>query len=143
MYEAITGSTVTPTGLTLHQQYPYLGATSDGLVNDCIVVEFKCPFNGRDRSAAEYQHIASVNGKLVLKKTSPYYCQVQGEMAMKKVRLCHFVVWTTVDTALIEVEFDAEFWEQYLLPKLVSFYRTHVAPRYDMSNVTTLHDIEQ
>ena len=103
MYQAITGFTVTPTGLTLHRQYPYLGATSDGLVSDCIVVEFKCPFNGRDRSAAGYQHIASVDGKLALKKTPPYYCQVRGEMAIKKVGLCRFVVWTTVDTALNEL----------------------------------------
>jgi len=105
-YENITGFTVTPMGLTLHQQYPYLGATADGLVNDCIVVELKCPYSVRDKSAAEYQHIAEEDGKFVLKKTSPYYCQVQGEMAIKKVDVCHFVAWTTVDTAVIEVKFD-------------------------------------
>ena len=44
-------------------------------------------------------------------------------------------MWTTVDTALIEVEFDEEFWEQYLLQTLVSFYRTHVAPRHDMAHI--------
>ena len=43
---------VRPTGLHLHTDYPYLGASSDGLVS-CLccgpgLVEIKCPYNKRD-----------------------------------------------------------------------------------------------
>ena len=133
-YEDCTGFAVTKTGLTLHQEFPYLGATSDGLVDDSVVIELKCPYSGRDKSVSDliasgYQHIAKVDDKFILKCNSPYYCQVQGEMALKKVDLCHFVVWTPVNIEIIEVKFDSDFSHKHLLPKLITFYRTHVAPR--------------
>jgi len=131
------------TGLTLDKDFPYLGATADGLVDNSIVVEIKCPYSGRDKSVedlvvAGYPHIAKVGNKFTLKCTSPYYCQVQGEMAIKKVGLCHFVVWTPLSMEIVEVQFDNVFWQQHLLPKLVSFYSTHICPRYDAA-YTTLH----
>lgn len=42
-YEAHTGELVQTVGLALHDDLPRVGASVDGLVGDCGLVEFKCP----------------------------------------------------------------------------------------------------
>jgi len=112
-------------------------------VNDNIVVELKCPYSGKDKSvkdlvASGYKHVEETDGKFSLKNTSPYYCQVQGEMAIKKMSLCHVVVWTPITTEIMKVTFDKEFWSYDLLPKLVHFYKKHVAPNYTSENTALI-----
>jgi hypothetical protein len=122
------------TGLTLLSDHHYLGATADGLINDTIL-EIKCPFSGKDKTIAElvssgYKHLLDEgNGKWQLKKSSHYYSQVQGEMAIKHCSNCHFVVWTPLDMAIIAVQFDENFWLHQLLPKLKSFFALHIEPK--------------
>lgn len=42
-YEISAGCLVDQTGLLMHQAIPYAGASPDGLVDDCGLVEIKCP----------------------------------------------------------------------------------------------------
>ena len=90
-YEAKMNVLVTKTGLTLHNKYPYIGATADGMINDSVVLEIKCPYSGRHLTVHQlvetgYKHLQyDGDNSLQLKTTSPYYCQVQGEMALKHV----------------------------------------------------------
>lgn len=126
--------TVNRCGLTLHGDFPYLGASADGIINDSTVLEIKCPYSGRDKSISElidngYKHIYyDEENNLALKQDSKYYCQVQGEMAIKRVQLCHFVVWTPIEMAVISVNFDSSYWHNILLPVLNQFYANHILP---------------
>jgi hypothetical protein len=134
-YEAQFGVSVTATGLTLDTECPFLGATADGIVND-NVIEIKCPYSGRDKTVSElvqtgYPHLKlGDDGKLMLKEKSTIYSQVQGEMAMKKLDMCHLVVWTPQDMEVINVKFDGHFWNEQLLPKLKLFYKDNICPKY-------------
>jgi hypothetical protein len=98
------------------------------------VIEIKCPFSGKDGTIEElvangYSHIVQQNGKWQVNKTSPYYCQIQGEIVIKNCTQCHFVVWTMHDIVIIDVPYDKSFWENELFPKLVSYFYAVVKPK--------------
>lgn len=131
-YEELLGVEVKATGLTLMSSHPYIGASSDGLVGSTII-EIKCPYSGKDKTIDElvaggYTHIVKKNGEWNLRKDSHYYCQIQGELAIKRYSLCHFIVWTMKDIAIIPVHFDVHFWNMELFPKLVLYFQTVVKP---------------
>jgi len=126
------GVSVQPSGLSLMSECHYLGASSDGVVQS-VVLEIKCPFSGRDKTVEElitsgYNHIVHAGESLELNENSPYYCQVQGEMAIKGYSMCHFVVWTPLDFEIIPVPFNSSFWNTELLLQLKKFYNTFVRP---------------
>ena len=135
-YEALMQTKVAECGLTLHPAFPYLGASPDGIVDDSTILEIKCPYTGRDKSVKElvnsgYRHIEmDENNQMKLKCSSEYYCQVQGEMALTNRTMTHLVIWTPVDTEIISVPYDTQFWTQELLPKLKNFYVTHICPKF-------------
>lgn len=39
---------IEPCGLFFYEQYSFLAASPDGLVNDDTCIEVKCPFSARD-----------------------------------------------------------------------------------------------
>ncbi len=133
-YEELLGVEVKPTGLSLLPDHHYIAASADGIVDSCVL-EIKCPYTGADKTVEElvdggYSHIyRNDNGSWQLKKTSHYYFQVQGEMAIKGCNVCHFVVWTIMDMVIVTVEFDAHFWKNILLPSLKQYFLTAVKPR--------------
>ena len=61
--------------------------------------------------------------QLRLKRSSNYYCQVIGEMAILEVPWCDFVVWTEARIFVERVPFDRPFWEKEVLPKLQAFFQ--------------------
>ena len=66
-----------------------------------------------------------------LNRNHPYWHQVQGEIAATGVSWAHFVVWTTIDMQIINVERDP-LWEKPYLPTLTEFYLTELLPSYCM-----------
>ena len=135
-YQAKLHTVVVPTGFTIMAEHPYLGATADGIVDNSVIIEIKCPYSGRDKTVEElmrygYDHIEYDNNNcLCLKTSSKYFCQVQGEMAIKNVTLCHFIICTPLDMAIINVEFDPVFWSDKLLPSLQEFYANFICPHF-------------
>jgi YqaJ-like viral recombinase domain len=132
-YEELLGVQIKPTGLTLMSSHPYIAASADGMVGS-TVIEIKCPYTGQDKTIDElvaggYNHIAKVNGEWEVNKLSHYYCQIQGEIAIKQCSLCHFVVWTMKDIVIIPVKFDKLFWDNELFPKLVSYFNEIIKPK--------------
>jgi len=133
-YEEVLGVKVKPTGLSLLQDHHYIAASADGIVYPCLI-EIKCPYTGADKTIQElvdsgYSHIyRNETGPWQLKKTSHYYFQVQGGMAIKNCSMCHFVVWTMRDMVVITVDFDAQFWNNVLLPSLKRYFLNVVKPR--------------
>ena len=65
---------------------------------------------------------------MVLKRDHLYFAQVQGQMAVGERPWCDFVIYTTQGLRVHRVLFDSDYWEESLLPKLVSFYDKCVAP---------------
>lgn len=121
-------TTVEPAGLFVCTQRPWLGASPDGLVGTDAIVEIKCPYRGRNLKvvpSADFPFLEYRDGKPVLKEHSKYFCQVQGQLYITGRRTCLFFVYTFADTFLQQIEFDSEFCEQSMLPKLDSFYFTY------------------
>ena len=141
---------VQPSGLTLMPERAFLGATADGIVSNHRyhrgsqgVLEIKCPYSIQKSSvntkspsdiAKEHKEFFlqyDKEGKLHLKRTSHYFYQVKGEMAIKKCQWAHFVVWTAapIDNIFVEeIAFDENVWTNCILPKLVTFYLEVLVP---------------
>lgn len=102
-YEIATGEIVQSAGdkqgFFIHPEHDWLGATPDGFVtlpSKRIVIEAKCP--------------ASMN--LYGKVPDHYMPQVQGQMAITKLSVAHFVCWTPDAFEVFEVPADPEYWQQ-------------------------------
>lgn len=130
-------------GLFIDAERPWLAASPDGIVTDgrtgqwlrCL--EVKCPFKHRASSveaAARDDHrfcleIIDQDGmpQLALKRTHPYFTQVQCQLAVTGLKMADFVVFTQRDLAVVSVPFDPDFWDQ-TLGKLERFYRDAIVP---------------
>ncbi len=115
-------------GLFVHPDFPFLGATPDGLFGDDSVIEVKCPYTGRNSKIVPgkmFPFLAQDGSAVVMKKSHKYYYQVMGQLAISKRKLCYFVVYTMIDFLVIEVNYEDEFFRAEMLPKLKSFYVSH------------------
>jgi hypothetical protein len=74
----------------------WLGCTPDGIVDGYINIEAKCPFSMR----------------LYGEVPAHYMAQIQGQMAITKTAVTHFIVWTPSEVEIFEVPFDLPYWEQ-------------------------------
>ncbi len=121
---------VEPCGLTVSQEYPFLGASSDGKVvgDESGLVEIKTLLQNNTKTlkqaAKEGKFCLELHkGKLCLKKTHKYYYQCQGEMHVWNMPWVDFIVNNLNPPELhIERIFpDSDVWAS-ILPKLKSFY---------------------
>ena len=81
--------------LILDPEFPFMGATPDGLVNckccDTGVLEIKCPFSCKNKDVAETASenpsffLNDDNGQVTLKKDHAYFFQVQLQMKLCQV----------------------------------------------------------
>ena len=130
--EEMESVTVKASGLWVNPDLPFLGASPDGLIGDDIIVEIKCPYSGRDEIIKPGKHFPYLyqlpDGGLSLVMRSNYYYQIQGQMFLSKRKKCKFVVFTTLDFKVINIELDSEFCSSILLPGLTTFYSSHYKP---------------
>ena len=139
---------VLPAGFTMYSSATYIGASSDGVVIDPSVsnyrgcLEIKCPFSvdgyqitdfrpqeipliaGSKFVMEEIQNNSSVS--LQLRRSSKHYCQVMCEMAVLEVLWCDFVVWTPAGVYVQRIDFDEDFWSRELFPKLQDFFTKYL-----------------
>ena len=118
---------VTESGLVLNCQWPYLGASPDGVVScDCCgrgVLEIKCPFcHHADTitvAATDDKRFClklGEDGTLHLDRSHQYYFQVQSQIWLSNVSYCDFCVCTFPGSseASLHVERilpDQTFWD--------------------------------
>lgn len=123
-------------GVHVSTQYPYLGASVDGLISCSVcgvgVLEIKCPYGRKQDKwrqktpleCAENQtfccQLVGPN-KLSLKSNHNYYYQVIGQLAVLNLKWANFFVWTKKGTAVERIMFDCQQWET-MLYKLKDFY---------------------
>ena len=124
-------------GLILDPEFPFMGATPDGLVNcKCCgsgVLEIKCPFSCKDKGFAK---VASENpsfflvdddGHLQLKEDHAYYYQVQLQMKLCRVQYCDFVAWREDDIFQQRIYSDSNFIDN-VIQSVLPFVKFAVLP---------------
>ena len=128
------GLSLEETGLLVSKRYSWLGASLDG-IRKCkcckrTVVEFKCPFNGKDldpKSAFLLESVGgtcNADGKLTLKRSHKHYYQVQTEMAVSGIPSCDFVIYTNKGILIVQIDFDKQT-RVYSLSKLTLINNYH------------------
>jgi putative phage-type endonuclease len=109
-------------GLIICQEHPWLAVSPDGLPNlifknsntqTRFLLEIKCPF-----SKKLYPYIPHY-----------YYDQIQGIMGILQLPFCDFVVWTPEKTQIRRYNFNKNYWNEFLFPKLREFYMQEYLPR--------------
>ena len=142
-YKAEKGTPVTveERGLFVSISHPILASSTDGVVMDASadgngVLEIKCPVGGKtvEELAATRKHFclkkSTSSGRLSLRRSHPYFTQLQFEMAVTGHKWADFVVFSlgedTHDLFVERVLFCEEFWAKSLFPALQNFVRVLV-----------------
>ncbi|XP_070801308.1 uncharacterized protein [Pituophis catenifer annectens] len=142
-YEALKSTAKKPVkvkdcGIFVDKDKPWLAASPDGIVQDANtgkdlrLLEVKCPYKHRNKTVDEACRdqtfcLENEGSSYSLKKTHPYYTQVQCQMKASGLKKTDFVVHTNKQTAIAPVDFDPVFWKQ-TVPKLEKFYTDAVVP---------------
>ena len=131
-------------GFVISSSHPFLGASPDAVVFDPLsekqfgLAEVKCPYSCRNITTIEAAEESTFCSSLIedsagkqnlqLKRTHPYYSQVQGQMAITERSWCDFIIYTEKNISIERIPFDEAFWLTQLLPKLIDFYDNCLAP---------------
>ena len=120
----------TDPGMTVFEEYLYLSATPDMEINcNCHgagLVEIKClsTLKGKIPSIENYsKHIEKDGDKLKLKSTSPYYSQIQGQLAATGHLYCGLPVFSFQGNLTTCEKYNDLYWKR-LLSGLSWFWRT-------------------
>lgn len=91
---------IQPCGLFIDPDLPYLGATPDGIINDDMLVEVKCPKNSYNigvQQAVDEKKIPfykkNKDGLLEINKEHSWYYQIQGQLHVTRREKC---LWSVV-----------------------------------------------
>ena len=139
MHENHKHFSVSQSGLVLHPDFPYLGASPDGIVKcDCCcssgVLEIKGSFRCKSRSLIEASKEGNQfclqlnkNGCFELDMQHAYFYQVQAQMKLTGADYCDFVVWSPNEFIVLRISPDAEFIAQ-AIDKVTNFFKLGVLP---------------
>lgn len=114
-YTMETGNKITPEGFLLHPVQQWLGASPDGLIGADGLIEIKCPYGLRNKSAPEFKTL----------KEQPYYeAQIQIQLFVTDRKWCDFYQWAPAGTELERVEINRAFLQE-AIPRLFDFYQRY------------------
>ena len=89
---------VKETGLHVHLNYPYIGASPDGIVYcSChgeSLLEIKCPFKYRENLKGWESDKGFPISAIEIKKSHRYYYQMQHQMFVTNKKLIFFYTWS-------------------------------------------------
>lgn len=94
IYAKRTGQTIHEFGLLRHPTIPFFGASPDGITNNGIMLEIKCPYQ------------RSITGDVPLQ----YYYQMQGQLSVCELEECDYV-----ECGIKEVTDMEEMWAELTL----------------------------
>ena len=82
-FKALSNLKVTECGSFVSPEFPFLSSSPDGIINDSICIEVKCPLSAKDqiisRESVNYLYCER-EGMHKLKTNHNYYYQVQGQL---------------------------------------------------------------
>lgn len=123
-----TGLQVHPCGTFVCKDHPFLASSPDGIINEDVCVEFKCPFSAKNKvitpETVLYLYKCSESGKLKLKKSHDYFYQIQGQMLCSNKKKVFFVVFTLKDMLCMEIDRDDSFIDE-MIDELNIFFLQH------------------
>ena len=127
---------LSPSALVVKEDTLWLAVTLNAMATDPSagvgVVEVKCPHLCREKqlkSAALNSSfcLCSRGGALSLRRSRPYFYQVQHQMYVCDVEYADFVVWTPHELFVQRVARDRAFFDDVFL-RLKDFYFGHLLP---------------
>lgn len=139
MFNRKTPIQVLPCGFVVSKEYPILGASPDAKVVDkgCTdhfgLAEVKCPYTKFHVTPLDacsdpaFCMEKTSETECSLKKSHPYYAQVQGQMAITGAKWCDFIVYTNVGIHIERIPFDLLYWTE-LRDQLYSYYFKNFIP---------------
>ena len=122
--------------LIVHPDHPWLGASSDGLVNDDTGVEIKCPFDKRfldwENGTGNQDELLRIceHKMFSIADRKDYWIQCQIQMACADLKQVFFAVWTPLIQKYETVERDQE-WIDQAIPQLKAVHDRIEAERAD------------
>ena len=135
-------------GLVVMEEKPYIAVLPD-LQIECICcgkgfVEVKCPYSIRDTvpSAKNLKYLEMIGKKVVLKKNSNYYYQIQGQMGVTGRSYTDLLIFTSHGNIIQRVMFDKSFWLS-MLNKLEWFWNECLCPELLLENIKKEHLLSQ
>ena len=120
-------------GLKLSEEFHFIGASADGIVHcDChgeFLIEVKCPF--KFRNTVDVKELLAdrnfcLDENMKLKSSHKYMLQIQTQMYVYGINVCHLVLWMPKLCISVVVKRDSNFKET--VHKLVRFYKKNVIP---------------
>ena len=133
-YKEVSGKNVSRCGTFVSCLLPYLAASPDGLVNDNLLIEVKCPFSARNQLITNtsvpylYKEVdENSNTCLKLDSNHDYYYQVQGQLFASNRSMCDFVVYTQKDIYVSRIVRDQIFIDK-MIEKLTLFFNDYFKP---------------
>lgn len=134
-YENLTGRICRKAGLHIHRKHFFLGASPDAVVTGTDgIVEVKCPFKYKSKHPNDIR-FDCLDDAGNLKKSHPYYYQVQGSLEVSNKFWCDFVLYTYKGIKIVRVQRDEEFWNS-IYHKLKTFYHFYMLPRLALPGET-------
>ena len=131
-----TDFSISKSGLVIHESYPLMGASPDGIIN-CVccgygVLEIKCPYSCRDttlkdKSADSTFFLKDMNGDLSLSVYHAHYYQVQAQLKFCNAQYSDFVVFTRNELFVQRIYPDEPF-ITLALEKCKEFIKVGVLP---------------
>lgn len=127
-------------GLFISIARPYLGASPDGLLGDETTIEIKCPYSSRFKKITHVTVpylVQDGNNSLKLKKGSPCYYQVQGQLYCTGRNYCNLIIFTFVDLKVIFVARDDDFINEMLTiidAFYIQFFKKAILNKYVYKN---------
>lgn len=120
-------------GLFIDPIYNFLAASPDGLIGGEELIEIKCPYKGFGKKICAnrdfpFLYINPSDKRVHLRTDCKYYYQVQGQLGITSRERCYFVVFTGTDLFIEKIDFDFEYWNICMVPKLALFYEKHLRP---------------
>ncbi|XP_061177648.1 uncharacterized protein LOC133186407 [Saccostrea echinata] len=120
MYVKRQGLHVHDCGLCINPEFPFLGATPDGIVCDggvSGIIEIKCPYTARDLTIEESLSLPNfclleTDGKISLKKSHAFYFQIQGQPLVTGVTFCDFILFTRKELHVERIHPDVDFMKE-------------------------------
>ncbi|EZA61676.1 hypothetical protein X777_10508 [Ooceraea biroi] len=120
---------ITPCGLFIYDEYPCLGASPDGIIDEDGLVEIKCPFSAENLTADEtlqklphFKTVFDQKNPDEMNRKHRFFYQVQGQLNITRRDYCIFVMWTPKSFKMVRVSRDEVFWKNQMLPLLIRFY---------------------
>ena len=135
MQENHVNFTVRHSGLCLHADYPFLGASPDGVTNcQCCgegLLEIKCTFKYRHVDPKSIRDntfcVDFTTNPPHLRENHVYFYQVQGQLALCEKSHCDFVCWTLKGMAIDRINRNKEFFDA-MLPKFEEVFVNYICP---------------